>query len=222
MQAADVVPVHPPEGGQFDVLDGLPWTSTGRPVDQFGVGRAWPRSWSPRWSVRAGSSSSSAAPLLGVLFSMHWQRDRPTVRIHSSAARQYFFESEQARLTVWVSPDAAVTLGVSAVAGMDVEIVHDEADHPANRHTVALSAPRWGRYAVRAHVEVLAAGGLLRGTATVAVADCCVFPIAPPHDTGLPTTEFPAASAPTSPATPGPASNSPTSAPPCPVINSAR
>ena len=37
MQAAGVVPVHPPEGGQFDVLDGLPWTSAGWPVDQFGL-----------------------------------------------------------------------------------------------------------------------------------------------------------------------------------------
>lgn len=30
------MPVHPPEGGQFDVLDGLPWTAAGRPVNQFG------------------------------------------------------------------------------------------------------------------------------------------------------------------------------------------
>jgi uncharacterized protein (DUF58 family) len=139
-----------------------------------------------RWQLIA-----FAAPLLGVLCSISWQRERPTVRVHSSAGRQYFFESEQAQLTVWSTAEAAVTLTVSAVEGMDLEVVHNEGEHAADRQTVALSASRWGRYAVRAHLDVRAAGGLLRGTATVDVADCCVFPIAPPQDTGIPTTELP-------------------------------
>ena len=37
MEAAGVVPVHPAQGGQLDVLDGLPGAGAGRPVDQFGL-----------------------------------------------------------------------------------------------------------------------------------------------------------------------------------------
>ena len=37
MQAAGVVPVHRAQGGQFEVLDGLPWAAAGGPVDQFGL-----------------------------------------------------------------------------------------------------------------------------------------------------------------------------------------
>ncbi|MBB3753845.1 uncharacterized protein (DUF58 family) [Mycolicibacterium sp. BK634] len=128
-----------------------------------------------------------SAPLLGMLCSIYWQSDKPTLRVHSSADRQYFFESEQARLAVSVESEAAATLTVSATTGLEVEIV----EYAEDRQTIAVSALRWGRYVVRAHVEVSAAGGLLRGTATVEVADCCVFPIAPPHATGLPNVELP-------------------------------
>jgi uncharacterized protein (DUF58 family) len=132
-----------------------------------------------------------AAPLLGVLCSVSWQRARPTVRIHSSQGRQYFFEAEQARLTVSVVAKSAVTLTISAVDGMDLEVIDNETDKTPNRQTISVSASRWGRYAVRAHIEVFAAGGLLRGSATVDAADCCVFPIAPPEATGIPRTELP-------------------------------
>jgi hypothetical protein len=37
VQAAVVVPIHPAEGGEFDVLDGLPRTSAGGAADQFGL-----------------------------------------------------------------------------------------------------------------------------------------------------------------------------------------
>jgi len=37
VQAAGVVPVHPAQGGQLEVLDGLPGPTAGRPVDQFGL-----------------------------------------------------------------------------------------------------------------------------------------------------------------------------------------
>jgi uncharacterized protein (DUF58 family) len=135
-----------------------------------------------RWQLIA-----FAAPLLGVLCSIDWQRARPTVRLSASPGRQYFFESEQVRLTVQATADTAVALTLSAVDGMDVEVV----EHAADRQTIAVRASRWGRYPIRAHVEVFAAGGLLRGTATVDAADCCVFPIAPPEATGLPRTQLP-------------------------------
>ncbi len=128
-----------------------------------------------------------AAPLLGMLGSIYWQSGKPIVRVHSSADRQYFFESEQARLTVSTVTEAAATLTVSATEGMEVEIL----EYEASRRAITVSARRWGRYVVRAHVAVTAAGGLLRGTATVEAADCCVFPIAPEQNTGLPNTDLP-------------------------------
>lgn len=138
---------------------------------------------SARWQL-----ITLAAPLLGVLCSIYWQSDnKPAVRVHSSAARQYFFESEQARFAVSVAPEAGVALRISATDGMGVEIL----DCTPSRQQIAVSAQRWGRYVVYAHVDVRAAGGLLRGTATVEAADCCVFPIAPPQDTGLPNAELP-------------------------------
>jgi uncharacterized protein (DUF58 family) len=53
-----------------------------------------------------------------------------------------------------------------------------------------VSAQRWGRYPVRADVKVVARGGLLEGAGTVDAADVFVFPLAPPHATGLPRTEL--------------------------------
>ena len=135
-----------------------------------------------RWQLIA-----FAAPLLGVLCSISWQRARPTVRLHSDPGRQYCFESEQTKFTVQVTAEVPVTLTISAIDGMDLEVV----DHAADSQTIAVRASRWGRYPIRAHVEVFAAGGLLRGTATVDVADCCVFPIAPPEATGIPRAELP-------------------------------
>ena len=37
VQASGVVPVHPAQGGQFDVFDGLPGSGAGRSVDQLGL-----------------------------------------------------------------------------------------------------------------------------------------------------------------------------------------
>jgi hypothetical protein len=37
VQASGVVPVDPAQGGQLDVLDGLPGPGAGRSVDQFGL-----------------------------------------------------------------------------------------------------------------------------------------------------------------------------------------
>lgn len=132
-----------------------------------------------------------AAPLLGVLCSVQWQRSRPAVHLQSTPDQQYFFESEQARLTVSMTTEATATLALSADPGMDVQATGDAAERTADRQAVTASAARWGRYTVRGHVEVSAAGGLLRGTAAVDVADCYVFPIAPPQATGLPRTELP-------------------------------
>jgi uncharacterized protein (DUF58 family) len=61
---------------------------------------------------------------------------------------------------------------------------------PAGRLTVSVAADRWGRYPIRATVDVVAPGGLLSGTATVDATDVFVFPVAPPQSTAIPRTEL--------------------------------
>ncbi len=142
----------------------------------------------PRWQLIA-----FAAPLLGVLCSISWQRPAPKVRVHGEPDSQRCFENERARLKVWVTGEqgaagqAAVELTVSPVAGMELEALEPDTPHAK---TVAATAQRWGRYPVRARVEVVARGGLLTGTATVDAADVLVFPLTPAQSTPIPQTEL--------------------------------
>jgi uncharacterized protein (DUF58 family) len=141
-----------------------------------------------RWQLIAFT-----APLLGVLCSISWQRPVPKIHVHGEPDSQRCFENEQARLTVWTTEEggagggSAVELTVVAVEGMQLE-VHDS-DSPQAK-TVVASAQRWGRYPVRARVDVIARGGLLAGTATVDAADVLVFPTTPPQSTPIPQTEL--------------------------------
>jgi uncharacterized protein (DUF58 family) len=138
-----------------------------------------------RWQLIA-----FAAPLLGVLCSISWQRPMPKVIVHAEPASQRCFETEQAQLTVWASAEThgvAVGLTVSAVEGMRLDVLNQTSPQ---RQTVATTAERWGRYPIRATVEVVAHGGLLTGTGTVDAADVTVFPMTPPQATALPPTEL--------------------------------
>jgi uncharacterized protein (DUF58 family) len=138
-----------------------------------------------RWQLIA-----FAAPLLGVLCSISWQRPMPTVNVHAEPGSQRCFETEQAQLTVWATTEnhgVAVELRVSAVDGMRLDVV-DRISR--QRQTVATTAERWGRYPIRATVEVVAHGGLLTGTGTVDATDVAVFPMTPPQATALPQTEL--------------------------------
>src|SRR6516165_12192103 len=145
-----------------------------------------------RWQLIA-----FAAPLLGVLCSLSWQRAVPTIRVHAEPGSQRCFESEQARLTVWTTEESAagpgaaepsvVELTVPAVAGMQLEML--DSDSPGTK-TVAANAQRWGRYSIGARIEVVARGGLLTGTATVDTAEVIVFPLTPPQSTPIPQTEL--------------------------------
>jgi uncharacterized protein (DUF58 family) len=137
-----------------------------------------------RWELIA-----FAAPLLGVLASIRWQQPVPKVHVHAEPGLLRCFESEEVRLGVWASaesPDVAPELAVSAVAGMRLEVL----DRTSDRQAVAVAADRWGRYPIRARVDVVARGGLLAGTATVDVVDVFVFPVAPPQSTAIPRTEL--------------------------------
>lgn len=139
-----------------------------------------------RWQLIA-----FAAPLLGVLCSISWQRPVPSIRVHGEPDAQRCFESEQARLRVWVTGDedgtAAVQVTISDVAGMDLEVSQPDSGH---EKAVAVTAHRWGRYGIPARVDVVARGGLLAGTAVVDAAEVIVFPLTPPQPTPIPQTEL--------------------------------
>ncbi|WP_407689408.1 DUF58 domain-containing protein [Mycobacterium sp. HUMS_1102779] len=139
-----------------------------------------------RWQLIA-----FAAPLLGVLCSVSWQRPMPPIRVHGDPVSQRCFEDERVRLRVWATTEdagaATVELAVPDVAGVRLEVL--AADGRAAK-TVAATAHRWGRYCLRARVDVVARGGLLTGTATVAAAAVVVFPLTPPQSTPVPQTEL--------------------------------
>ena len=104
---------------------------------------------------------------------------------------QRCFETEQTQLSVWAvadPDDVEVDVSVSAVDGMQVEVLDDTARH---LKTVAVSADRWGRYPLRARVDLVARGGLVTGTGTVDVAEIGVFPVVPPQPTAIPQAELP-------------------------------
>ena len=131
-----------------------------------------------------------AAPLLGVLCSVSWQRALPRVNVHAEPGSQRCFEAEQTQMTLWPDTETfgtAVKLTVSAVDGMRLDVVERTA---GGQQTVATTAERWGRYPVRATAEVVAHGGLLVGTGTVDAAEVTVFPMTPPQPTALPPTEL--------------------------------
>jgi uncharacterized protein (DUF58 family) len=134
-----------------------------------------------------------AAPLLGVLCSISWQRPVPKIHLHGEPDSQRCFEGERARLTVWATEQAgaggasAVELTVPAVEGTQLEVLDSDS---REAKTVAVVAHRWGRYSIQARVDVVARGGLLAGTATVDAADVIVFPLTPPQPTPIPQTEL--------------------------------
>lgn len=127
------------------------------------------------------------APMIGVLCSVRWQRPVGAIRVSGQPAVVRCFESEQAQVSVAVTGAPAV-LTVTATAGMQLTTVEGAT---RERKTVCGSAPRWGRYPVRATVEATAPGGLLLGVDTVDACEIYVFPRAAPQATPLPRTELP-------------------------------
>ncbi len=133
------------------------------------------------------------APLLGVLCSLSWQRPVPTIRVCGDPDAQRCFENDQARLRVWATDEgaaagsSAIEVRVAGVEGMQLDVAESDA---GQAKTVVATAPRWGRYAIPVRVDVIARGGLLMGTATVAAADVIVFPLTPPQSTPIPQTEL--------------------------------
>ncbi|WP_231120804.1 DUF58 domain-containing protein [Mycobacterium colombiense] len=137
-----------------------------------------------RWQLIA-----FAAPLLGVLCSISWQRAIPTIHVHGEPDAQRCFETEQAHVRVWVTQEgaSAVQVTIPDIAGMELEIPESGA---GQEKTVTATARRWGRYSIDARIDVVARGGLLTGTATVGAAEVIVFPLTPPQPTPIPQTEL--------------------------------
>lgn len=139
-----------------------------------------------RWQLIA-----FAAPMLGVLSSLGWQRLPATLTVAASPAAQRCFEGERVRVVVDVTTDpagAAVDLTVAALPEMQI----DAADKGASVcRTVEVCATRWGRYPLTAHLEVIAPGGLHTATGAVEIADIFVFPLAAPPSTATPRAELP-------------------------------
>ncbi|ORA19447.1 DUF58 domain-containing protein [Mycobacterium arosiense] len=138
-----------------------------------------------RWQLIA-----FAAPLVGVLSSISWQRPAPAIRVHGEPDTQRCFEDEQARVRVWVTDEAgasAVQLTVPDIAGMELDVPEFDGEQA---RTVTATARRWGRYSVEVRVDVVARGGLLTGTAVVGAAEVIVFPLTPPQPTPIPQTEL--------------------------------
>ena len=138
-----------------------------------------------RWQLIA-----FAAPLLGVLCSISWQRPVPAIQVHGEPDAQRCFENDQAHIRVWVTEEdgtSAVQVTVPDIAGMELEIAESDA---AQAKTVTATARRWGRYSIGARIDVIARGGLLTRTATVGAAEVIVFPLTPPQQTPIPQTEL--------------------------------
>lgn len=137
-----------------------------------------------RWQLIA-----FAAPLLGVLCSISWQRPVPTIHVHGEPDAQRCFESEQAHVRVWVTQQgtSAVQVTIPDIVGMQLEIPESDV---GQEKTITATAQRWGRYSIGARVDAVARGGLLTGTATVGAAEVIVFPLTPPQPTPIPQTEL--------------------------------
>lgn len=138
-----------------------------------------------RWQLIA-----FAAPLLGVLCSINWQRPVPTIHVHGEPDAQRCFEGEPVRISVSISGEdggSPARLTVPGIEGMEL-VVPDCA--AAQAKTVTATARRWGRYPIRARIDVVARGGLLTGTALVDAAEVIVFPLTAPQSTPIPPTEL--------------------------------
>lgn len=135
-----------------------------------------------RWELVA-----FVAPLLGVLCSLGWQPRPPAVRVSAGSTLQRCFEGEPAAVDIRAAADdgSDVALTASTVDGADLRTTAD-----GDRLTVTLTAPRWGRYPVRAQVRVTARGGLLEGTGSVDAAHIFVFPLAPTQSVNVPRTDL--------------------------------
>ncbi|UXA18318.1 DUF58 domain-containing protein [Mycobacterium sp. SMC-4] len=126
-----------------------------------------------------------AAPLLGVLCSVSWQRRLPAVWVRGSPVLQRCFEGDRVRVEVSAGADDGSEVQLRPTPLPELKLVDDGAPM-----TVAVGAPRWGRYPVSVEVSVTGRGGLLCGSGVAVVAEVFVFPVAFAQSTPLPRSEL--------------------------------
>ena len=137
-----------------------------------------------RWQLIA-----FAAPLLGVLCSISWQRPVPKIQVHAEPDSQRCFEDEPAQLSLWVTlkrrnRNTAHGFGDRWHGARGCRSgIRGGPDGHGHRRTL-------GPLYHRGSVEVVAHGGLLAGTGTVEAAEVIVFPMTPPQPTAIPQTEL--------------------------------
>jgi uncharacterized protein (DUF58 family) len=129
-----------------------------------------------------------AAPLLGVLMSVWWQRPAAAVHAYAEPGTQRCFEAEQTRLTVWADAEDGATVDVEIRT--PARLSHERTLLPDGRIELSCAAQRWGRYPISLDLTASGRGGLFTGTATVEVSEHFVFPIAPTEQTDMPRTEL--------------------------------
>ncbi len=140
---------------------------------------------SGRWQLVA-----FAAPMLGVLASVGWQRPAGRLSVQATPDLIRSFEAEQVTIQLGLTapPEGSTAaLSLTAPPGMQTEVLDDTDPYAIS---VGASADRWGRYPLAARVDVVASGGLLAGTGSVDIADVFVFPMVPPAPTPLPRTDM--------------------------------
>ena len=165
-----------------------------------------------------------AAPLIGVLCSIGWQRPVPAVEVHAEPGTHRCFETEQARVTVWAAAEAesdsdALDLTVSVVPGMRIESA--ETESRGRRPSSWLRTGGAGTRSRAGSPSVREAGCCrARASSTPPTSSCSRWRRRSRRRFRGPTCST--VSAPTSPGTSARASSTPTSAGMCPAITCAR
>lgn len=139
-----------------------------------------------RWELVA-----FAAPFVGVLVSVGWQRPSDLVRVGAEPETVRCFEGESVAVTIEGSSpagDAAIMVEPMPTAGLEVLATAGE---KADAVSLDLSAARWGRYRLPVQVTALASSGLLTGSTHTSDGEAHVYPLAAPQATEIPRTDLP-------------------------------
>lgn len=139
---------------------------------------------SGRWALIA-----FAAPMLGVLCTVGWQRPPRTMAVRATPIVMRCFEGDTERIDVELDAHpgyGSAALSVTVPDGMTTEMPDSPDPH---RISVGLTAQRWGRYPLRAAVDVVGPGGLLAASGSTEIAEMFAFPLVPPPSTAMPRAE---------------------------------
>ena len=131
-----------------------------------------------------------AAPFVGVLASLGWQRPCGRVQVVAEPATVRCFEGETATIAMRAESAAGTALAIAPAPVVGLQV--DAKPGPGvGELALTVSAQRWGRYRIPVRVDAVAGHGLLIGSATLADGEAHVYPLADPQATDIPRTELP-------------------------------